>query len=269
MTESRDAKPSLLLGAYSTLVWILVSGALLWLLWKYVPVYALLLAEADAELPLNVRIVIATSHSVVRYLPFAVLLGPPVGGLLLVAAIVAIRARGLRFLLRVVTPLFLGAALIEMGACGYVVKTMQFAESVRPRPFGDRFEPAAAFHFEGYLRCETVVSTNPGLAKSKLDLRDADTPSVEVSYGASGRRMPRIHDDAERSVFQLANEEPGSVDTLSLDKVNGTFARTWSGWSTGGKELRAGGQRGRCAVAAPDAQETQEGSSAPRDRASR
>jgi len=122
------------------------------------------------------------------------------------------------------------------------------------KPFWERVEPAPSFRFQGTLYCETLLSTDTTFVGGRFTLRDADTPSVSVvfSRGSPGRRMARIHDDAERTVFQAADEEPGSVDTLSLDKVHGTFVRMWSGWTLESKQLGAGGERGRCRVAVPD-----------------
>jgi hypothetical protein len=136
--------------------------------------------------------------------------------------------------------LLLGVAAPQLGAAG------------DPRnPFDDAILPDPAFRFQGNLTCQVVRATAHTFTGAHFTLRGADTKRVERfwSRDTTGQRIPRIYEDRERIVFQLAGEDPGSVDTLSIDKLNGTFARTWSGWTLESKELGAGGERGRCTVA--------------------
>jgi hypothetical protein len=75
--------------------------------------------------------------------------------------------------------------------------------------------------------------------------------------GAKGQRptigagspkvMPILQESGRRAVFQVAGEDPGSVDTVALDKGNGEFTRQFAGWDPNGR-LAAGAERGYCSA---------------------
>ena len=57
--------------------------------------------------------------------------------------------------------------------------------------------------------------------------------------------MPKIAETENVVVLQAINEDPGSVDTLSVEKRSGMFTRHWSGW-TSQHGLQAGEEQGFC-----------------------
>jgi hypothetical protein len=95
MTHHPDApaRDDLALLAFAVLAWIVAIAHFLWLGLGFVPTQASLLARVGVELPLYVRLVHAMPGHRIRSLPFAFLVGPFVGLLVLW---VSVRLRGLR-----------------------------------------------------------------------------------------------------------------------------------------------------------------------------
>ena len=81
---------------------------------------------------------------------------------------------------------------------------------------------------------------------AKLRERHGEVPVFLVAERTTAKSMKRVQDTDSRVVYEAAAEDPGSLDTFSLDKRTGAFARVWSGWSLTTPELNAGAERGYC-----------------------
>ncbi len=119
-------------------VWLMPSGAaviclvtssgLLWLLWRYVPIRAALLADLGPPLSPLTRVVIAASSWTVRLLPLLILLGVPLLALVFLAAVLlAYQKRAMRLFARIVAALAFAVALAEILASFIVVYSLHSA----------------------------------------------------------------------------------------------------------------------------------------------
>jgi hypothetical protein len=108
----------------SALAWV----ALAWLLWKYVPVHAAILADKGAALPLATRITIAGAFWFVRMLPFIVLGGilgwPFIAGVVVGLAILCARWKPALSILVVAAIL---TSLVGIIGCAFVVLSVRMA----------------------------------------------------------------------------------------------------------------------------------------------
>ena len=80
--------------AFAALAWIVALAHFLWLGVEFVPTQAALLTRIGVEVPLYLRLMHVTPQHLIRSLPFAFLVGPFVGLLLLGAWV---RVHGLRW----------------------------------------------------------------------------------------------------------------------------------------------------------------------------
>jgi type II secretory pathway component PulF len=104
---------------------LVATGCLLLLLWRYVPVRAAMLEGLEAPLPLVTRLTIAASMWTVRLLPLMVLVGAPLSALVLVGLGVLATVRpGAAWILRVGALVLAVAAGLEILVCGLVVYAM-------------------------------------------------------------------------------------------------------------------------------------------------
>lgn len=113
--------------------------------------------------------------------------------------------------------------------------------------------PVRGFVFADSLECKVVVATYPYAVGTTLRVEGASSASAVVAAGGEGGKpMARIRTADGRVVFQASDEDPGSVDTLSIDSHAGVFARVWSGWSREPVPmLSAGVERGVCGPVSP------------------
>jgi type II secretory pathway component PulF len=117
-----------LMGFSAAAVCVVASAGLLWLLWRYVPTQAALLAGLEAPLPLPARVVIAASAWTVRLLPLLILLGVPLVALaFLGGALLAYRQRAMRRFASLAAALAFAVALAEILASFIVVYSLHAA----------------------------------------------------------------------------------------------------------------------------------------------
>jgi hypothetical protein len=91
-TSSKNGWGEYLLLAFALVAWAVATVHLMVLFWRFVPGQAALFEGMGAIPPLGLRVAIAASNSMVRLLPFAVLLSPFVlGGLAVGGGLIAWR----------------------------------------------------------------------------------------------------------------------------------------------------------------------------------
>jgi hypothetical protein len=114
-------------------------------------------------------------------------------------------------------------------------------------PLSSELPTPAPFTFASTLECEVVLHTyGPGQQGRRFLVHGVGDATAMLGSSSTPKAMTRLHESAQRVVYQATGEDPGSVDTLSIDKGTGAYARLWSGWGTGQAVLHAGGERGYC-----------------------
>ena len=137
----------------------------------------------------------------------------------------------------------IAAALACLSACA--TSPHADASSPTPQPLWAKVDPPPGFQFGDSLLCHTVLATHPGFVSRTFSVKHALGDTAVIMY-RTPTSMRRAQDTEDRVVFQAAGVDPGSLDSLSIDKRTGAFARVWSGWSLTTPELNAGAQRGYC-----------------------
>ncbi len=141
---------------------------------------------------------------------------------------------------RLAVGMVLLAAAFAVASCSRSPKSTQTSEP----SFWVEGPPPVGFVLADTLVCRTTTATHSAFLKRTFKIVGARGPRPWIG-GASPKGMPVLQESGTRAVFQLAGEDPGSVDTVSLDRGNGEFVRQFSGWDPHGR-LAAGAERGYC-----------------------
>jgi hypothetical protein len=121
------------------------------------------------------------------------------------------------------------------------------ARQARPSP---SCTAAPGFMMTSELTCR-VCATSHGYAVDRtFTVTKLVGSAVTVRSSSGEKAMPKLTETDDLVVLQVTNEDPGSVDTLSVDKRSGMFTRHWSGW-TPQHGLQAGEEQGVCGKARP------------------
>jgi hypothetical protein len=109
------------IAACSVALVVILTGQLLWLAYRFVPMHAAVFEGMGMELPLDARIVIAAANWVIRMVPFLVLAGVPLGGLAIVGVAIVAPKVPMRTVVGAVTGVGLTIALAQCSTSAFVV----------------------------------------------------------------------------------------------------------------------------------------------------